>query len=154
MSARPLLGGLTAVLLSSSAFAHRDTPIELQGRRLVGLPSTYSPAEFDQKTLRLRIRNHEITLVGIIGTFFEEPHELRIFASWYHEREISPPYIGFRIKPKGRDYEFDVVLALDTLRVISATIILHQPHGTLQDLPIELGELQQRVLRQATKTVP
>ena len=142
-----------ALSFASPVFAHRDTPLELQGTVLLGLPGEYSPAEFDPKTLRLRIRNHELKLVGILATFFDQPRDLRIYASWYHEPEISPPYIGFRVKPRGKDYEFDVAFALDTLQPIRSSIILHQPRDTQQDLPIELDELQRKLLREATRTV-
>jgi hypothetical protein len=45
------------------------------------------------------------------------------------------------------------MLALDTLRVIEATITLHKPHDTLQHLPIALDEIQQKLIRDATKTL-
>jgi hypothetical protein len=130
-----------------------DTRIELEGTHIVGLPSKYAPAEFDAKALRLRIGRHGITFVGILGTFFEEPHKLEISSSWYHDRDLLPPYIVFHIQPRGRDHEFAIMLALDTLRVIEATITLHKPRDTLQHLPIALDQIQQKLIRDATKTL-
>jgi hypothetical protein len=135
------------------ALAHVDTPIELHGTQLIGLPSNYSPAEFDATARRLRIGNHVFTFVGMLESFFEDPHKLRLSASWYHEADILPPYIVFHIQPRGKDHEFKILLSLDTLRVIEADITLHRPHDTLQHLPIALDEIQQKLIRAATKTV-
>jgi hypothetical protein len=137
----------------TGAPAHVDTRVELEGTRIIGLPSKYSPAEFDAKTLRLRVGRHTITFVGILGTFFEEPHKLQISSSWYHDRDILPPYIVFHIQPRGRDHEFAIMLALDTLRVIETNITLHKPHDTLQHLPVALDQIQQKLIRDATKTL-
>lgn len=86
--------------LPSALHAHEDTIIQLEGTNLAGLPKNYSPAEFDMKAFRLRVGGHAITFSPFLKSLFDEPHELRISASWYHERSTLPPYLLLHIEPK------------------------------------------------------
>ncbi len=154
MRARSLLGFFAAfVLLPALAFAHRDTRIELRGVKLVGLPPEYSPAELDLKGRRLRIKDHEMKISGLLESFFDQPYDLQVHSSWYHDHHILPPYLELEIRPKKKDYGFEILLELHTLRLIKATVVLHEGHGTTQYIPSALEDFQKKLIRESVKTV-
>src|SRR6187401_844455 len=92
--------------------AHEDTLIQLKGTELIGLPGNYAPAELDMKALRLRIGKHELAFPPSVKTLFEQPYDLRISASWYHRPETLPPYILLHIRPKKKDFSYEILLNL------------------------------------------
>ena len=141
------------MIFSARVVAHEDTQIELQGTKLVGLPGRYSPAELDLKTHRLRIGNHVMKISGVLETFFDEPYDLRVSSSWYHERDLLPPYILLDIHPKTKDYRFQVLLELDTLQLIKASIVLHNASGVTQYLSIALEDFQKKLIQESVETV-
>jgi hypothetical protein len=154
VKARGLLCLFAALVLpSGSAFAHEDTVLELHGTTLVGLPAEYSPAELDLKARRLRIKDHEMKISALLESFFDEPYDLQVYGSWYHERDILPPYIGLHIQPKKRDYGFKILLELRTLRLIQATVVLRRESGTTQYLPIALEDFQKKLIRESVRIV-
>src|SRR5215468_8251347 len=110
MSARllQLLVWMT-LALPSALPAHEDTIIQLKGTNLVGLPKNYAPAELDMKAFRLRIGSRAMTLSPFLKGLFDEPHNLLICASWYHERSLLPPYLLLRIQPKKKkDFSYGI----------------------------------------------
>jgi len=144
---------LAFALLQGSLFAHRDTPLEIEGTRLIGLPDKYAPAEFDLKSRRLRIGSRVITLGGVLDTLFEEPCDVRVSASWYHEGSSLPPYILISLYPRGREQHYEILLALAALHVIKADVVLHLPRDSWAWIPIELDAQQRELLRKATEIV-
>ena len=107
----------------SSVHAHVDTIIQLRGNNLVGLPPRYAPAEFDTKTLRLKIGTHSKELSPWLKGLFELPHDLEFSASWYHERSPSlPPYLLITISPKHKDFRYGILVALETLDLLSVYV--------------------------------
>jgi hypothetical protein len=131
---------LAAFLLAAlpAARAHEDTIIKLKGTKLVGLPEQYAPAEFDRETFRLRIGRHERILPPLLQGFFEEPHDLRFTASWYHDSQTLPLYIVIEIRPKNKDFHFELLLNLDTLELIETNVVLQLSKSTSQDLEIKM----------------
>jgi len=152
---------LAALALCRSLSAHQDTIIRLEGRTLIGLPNQYSPAELDLEALRLRIGRHSMVFSPLLRSFFRrQPYDLQVLASWYHDNEDGslPPYLTLHITPKGRDYSYDVVFALDTLRVIDVSVALRGSKGppetfTVQSLRIALSDFEKKQIEESVKDV-
>lgn len=153
MRARSLLGLVVALFPLASTFAHEDTVLEVRGTQLVGLPPEYSPAEFDLKARRLRIKDHEMKISGLLESFFDEPCDVQVYSSWYHEPDILPPYIGLDIHPKKKAYSFRILLELRTLQLIEATVVLRRD-GSTQYLPIALEDFHKKAIRESVRSVP
>jgi hypothetical protein len=107
----------------SNLDAHVDTIIDLRGSKLVGLPPQYTPAEFDTKTFRLTIGTHSKELSPWLKGFFELPHDPEFSASWYHDPSPAlPPYLLITISPRHKDFRYGILIALDTLDLLSAYV--------------------------------
>jgi hypothetical protein len=153
-STRVILASSALVLLSCThSLAHVDTIIRLDGTRLIGLPNSYLPAELDLKAFRLRIKNHEMEFSPLLKSFFDLPYDLQILSSWYHDPAIMPPYLTLEIHPRKKDYTFEVVLALENLRLIQITIVLQVSASTTQRFDVELSETEKREIRESIKRV-
>jgi hypothetical protein len=140
--------------LPSALQAHEDTIIQLKGTNLVGLPKNYAPAELDTNAFRLRIGSHAMTFSPFLKSLFDEPHELRISASWYHERSTLPPYLLLHIQPKKKkDFSYSVLLDMDTLDVIEVSVTLRESDTTSRDLPVALSEQQKEEIRKSIETI-
>ena len=134
--------------------AHEDTIIQLKGTNLVGLPKSYAPAELDMKAFRLRIGSHAMTFSPFLKSLFDEPHEIRISASWYHERSTLPPYLLLHIQPKKKmDFSYSVLINMDTLDVIEVSVTLRKSDTTSRDLPVALSEQQKAEIRKSIETL-
>ena len=145
---------LFLMLVSPSALqAHVDTAIQLQGTRLAGLPENYSPAEFNAKAFRLRIGTHAMTFSPFLRSLFDQPHELSISASWYHQRSTLPPYLVLHIKPKKKDFSYSILFNMDTLDVIEVSVVLREAGGTIRYLPVALSDRQKEDIRKSIETV-
>jgi hypothetical protein len=95
----------------------------LRGDKLVGLPARYSPAEFDTKSLRLTIGKHSKELSPWLKGLFELPHDLEFSASWYHQPSPTLPYyLLITISPKHKDFRYGILVALDTLDLLSVYV--------------------------------
>jgi hypothetical protein len=104
---------------ASKADAHADIIINLRGNKLVGLPSRYSPAEFDTKTFRLTIGKNSKELSPWLKGLFELPHDIEFSASWYHQPSSTlPHYLLITISPKHKDFRYGILVALDTLDLL------------------------------------
>ncbi len=119
----------------------------------MGLPSTYQPAELDLKAFRLRIKNHVMDFSPLLKSFFDLPYDLEITSSWFHDPHILPPYLALHIHPKQKDYSYGVLFALDTLRVIEVTVVLHESKSTTQRLDIALSDGQKQDIRNSIRKI-
>jgi len=129
--------------LQTVVLAHEDTLITLKGTALVGLPAKYAPAEFDEKAFRLRVGGHAITLHPFLQTLFYFPHDLHISASWYHDPKILPPYILLRIQPKTRQFQYEILFNLESLKLIHVEIRLEHEDRSTQNLELAIpGEVR------------
>ena len=140
----------------SPCFLHAnvDRVIEIKGTALIGLPERYAPAKLEMTAFRLRIGKHEMTFSPYLKNLFEQPHDLRITASWDHEPEgILPPYLNLQIQPKGRDYSYKLLLNLDTLDVIELPIILKTSDSKTWELPVELNDRLKKEIGESTRTL-
>jgi hypothetical protein len=154
---------LTACLIACAmrCDAHVDTIIELRGKALVGLPTQYSPAELDLEAFRLRVGGHAMDFSDLLKSFFQrQPYTLQILASWYHDDPSGqlPPYLVLQITPKGRDYTYHVLLALDTLRLLDLSVALRSSRVppekfSEQTLRIALTDLQRKEIDDSIRDV-
>ena len=138
---------------SCAVHAHEDTLIALKGTKLVGLPD--EPAELDLKSSRLRIGNREMKFTPFLKSFFEQPHDLRISASWYHGQiaPTLPPYILFYIRPKKKDFSYQILLNLRTLDLIELSVGLQESNSTTRSLAIVVGEQVREEIRRSIRLV-
>jgi hypothetical protein len=139
--------------LPSELQAHEDAIIQLKGTNLVGLPKTYAPAELDMKAFRLRIGSHAMTFSPFLKSLFDEPNELRISASWYHERSTLPPYLLLHIQPKKKDFSYSILFNMDTLDVIEVSVTLRESDATSRHLPVALSDQQKEEIRKSIETL-
>ena len=141
------------VVWSSALLAHEDTPIQIKDGALIGLPVKYLPAEFDTTVYRIRIGNHAMNFDPFLKSFFDQPHELVISASWYHEPEILPPYIALHTRPRKKDFSYEMLLNLDTLEVIYIFVVLHMDDSSTRDLPIALTDQWKKDIKKSIQTL-
>jgi len=126
----------------SLLLAHSDRVLQIQGTTLVGLPPEYGPAEFDKSACRLRIGNYELAQCAALADLLEQPHDLFISSSWYHDQKLLPPYLNFHIKPKSRDYSYQFLFDLRTLELLKFSVLLQinepgVPPFHTQHLPVD-----------------
>jgi hypothetical protein len=89
----------------------------------VSLPARYSPAEFDTKTLRLTIGKNSKELSPWLKGLFELPHDLEFSASWYHQPSPTLSfYLLITISPRHKDFRYGILVALDTLDLLSVYV--------------------------------
>jgi hypothetical protein len=137
----------------SALLAHKDRLIELKGTRLVGLPEKFTRAELDLKAGELRIGHRAMTFSPLLKSLFDQPHELVISASWYHDPETLPPYICLHIKPREKDFCYEILLNLETLELIEVSVSLRESAATTRRLRIALSDDQLRAIRNSIRTV-
>ena len=135
-----LLFCLLSLFLCGPILAHKDSIIHLgEDKALVGLPNEYMPAELDLQNFRLKIKNNELKFSPFLKSLFLEPYDLRVSASWYHEKSLLPSYLLLHIQPRKKDFGYEILLNLDTLDVISVTVLLKESDSATRHLPIDLS---------------
>lgn len=118
---------------NAQAFAHQDTIITVDKTgNMEGLPEAYLPANIDLDKNSISIANNQFDMPRCVSKYFahHESHKLHVTSSWYHQRSILPPYINFKISPKGKDFEYSLMFELDTLEVIQFQVITHPNEKT------------------------
>ena len=141
-----------AVFTTAAVLGHEDTLIKLRGTTLEGLPDKYSPADFNLKAKTLRIKNHEMRFSRFLSAFLEydPPFDLVISASWYHQELSSlPPYILFHVKPRNRDFSYELLFNLDTLELIDATVTLQLSKSSTRDVSISVPDEVKKEIRKS-----
>ena len=135
-------------------FAHRDTFIQLEGKTLTHLPEAYSPAELDLKDFQMRVKDHVIKFTPLLKSLFDYPYDLKITASWYHQRSNLAPYIVLHIQPQKKDFSYELSFELESLELTSLSIVLQVSESATQYLPIELSKEDKPTINKAIKTIP
>jgi hypothetical protein len=148
-----LVGCVLVLFWSGSLLAHEDTIIGLENKKLVGLPKEYTPAELDLKNFRIRIKDHAMVFSPLLKSLFDQPYDLRIFASWYHDRKILPPYLLLRIQPKKKDFRYELLLSLDTLALVQLSVVLQESDSATRRLPIALSDAEKEEIRKSIKKI-
>jgi hypothetical protein len=148
-----LVGCVLVLFWSSSLLAHEDTIIGLENKKLVGLPKEYTPAELDLKDFRIRIKDHAMAFSPLLKSLFDQPYDLRIFASWYHDRKILPPYLLLRIQPKKKDFRYELLLSLDTLTLVQLSKVIQESGSTSRHVPIALSDAEKEDIRKSINKI-
>lgn len=148
---------LLGVILCGSLFADVDTIVDLKGKAIVGLPTTYSPAELDLEAFRLRVGQHVMEFCPLFKGFFKrQPYDLQISGSWGPGQK--PPYLLLQITPKGRDYTYRLLFDLNTLRLLGVFVTLRSsmdpPEAyTEQTLQVALTDAEKKEIDASIKVV-
>jgi hypothetical protein len=121
-----------------SVVANEDMIVRLDGTSLVGLPRKYEPAELDLRRFTVRIHGRTKEFSPFLKSLFEQPYHLELSASWYYEPSSLPPYLAIRIFPKGRDFSYEILLDIDTVRIIQLSVMLRESAAVTRDLPVSL----------------
>ena len=108
---------------SNHAEAHKNTAIKLENGKLIGLPEKYQPAILNMKEAWLQLANIRLNFPPCVKSFFPEPgtYKLVVWASWYHDISVMPPYVEFWIMPNEKKYRYELLFDLDTLAAIDFT---------------------------------
>lgn len=138
----PIVTFLLCTLSFIPSEAHQDRIIELKNGRLVGLPDQYQPAYFDLENKSLQIGTNRIIFPPCVSTYFpdNEKYKLFITSSWYHSSDLLPPYIVFHIRPQNRDYNYELVFELDTLKPYHFLIHAKKSNSVTAMHKIEINE--------------
>ena len=123
-----------------AAAAHKDTVLAVKEGNIEGLPEKYQPATYDSERYILRIGTREMAFAPYLKSLFTERNDwdMSITASWYHKSWSLPPYICFHLKPGERDYGYDVLIDMDTLKLIRITAILNISNSETRYAEIQL----------------
>ena len=147
------VGSVLVLFWCNSLLAHEDTLIGLETKKLVGLPKEYTPAELDLKAFRIRIKDHAMAFSPLLKSFFDQPYDLRISASWYHDRKILPPYLLLSIQPKTRHFRYELLLSLDTLALLQLSVVLQQSDLTTRHLAVALSDVEKEDISKSIKKI-
>jgi hypothetical protein len=153
LSLQFLVGCVLVLFWSGSLLAHEDTIIGLENKKLVGLPKEYTPAELDLKDFRILIKDHAMAFSPLLKSFFDQPYDLKILASWYHDRQVLPPYLLLHIQPKKKDFRYELLLSLDTLVLLQLSKVLQESDSTTRRLPIALSDAEKEEIRKSIKKI-
>jgi hypothetical protein len=121
-----------ALVFCVSASAHQDRIITMENGKLIGLPERYQPAHLDLQKKSLRIGANQFNFPACVLKYFpnDDQYDIKITSSWYHDLSILPPYLSISIQPRGKDYSFDLLFDMDTLKPIKFEIQIRQPNMT------------------------
>ena len=131
---KTLLIFISIIFLTNSNFEkknHEDTPLKIDDKgNIIGLPKKFSPATFDVNTKTLVIKDKRISFPECFLFLFGKKGkaDIRLSASWYHDKEIMPYYLNFHINPINKNYGYSILIDLDTLELINAYKIIYKGH--------------------------
>lgn len=122
---------LVILTLSLTANSHQDTIIDIDGVLLKNLPIQYQPSILDLEAMYLLIGVHRLDFPSCVSKYFRTDSNSKVTAkaSWYHEFDLLPPYITIEVQPKNRDYRFDLMFSLDTVRPIEFQVLTYAQYG-------------------------
>lgn len=110
------------LISANSASGHSDTILHIaEDGTIKRLPEKYQPATYSRESHTLRIGKNIVRFpTCLVDKFFhfDSSHDVSLTGSWYHNSSILPPYIAVGISVPDRTYSFDILLELDTLRLI------------------------------------
>lgn len=129
--------------ICTQAMAHQDTIIQVdKNGNMKGLPENYQPAKIDLENMAITIANTTFNMPPCVSKYFKNPesYELQVFSSWYHDSSILPPYINFKIIPKGKSWEYSLLFGLDDIKPIEFQVFTHPNELETYFHPIEIGD--------------
>lgn len=143
------------------ASAHQDTPLQLKDGVLEGLPKVFQPARFDLEKKVLTIGGKNLELPPTLRRWFPDdhtadtfaepqkgiPYDLSFSASWYHGLSSTlPPYLQIRITPKERDFCFEIIVDIQSLKILEANMIVSLSPNSKQRVPIAINSGKEKVV--------
>lgn len=124
---------ITILLLNVSSPIHQDTPLKIdKNGNIIGLPKEFGNSKFDSEKGYLKINNKEIIFPQCVRQYFyiHNKPKLNLSASWYHSKDIMPYYLNFNISQSDKDYEYTILVDLETLELIYINITLKQENSS------------------------
>ncbi len=77
-------------------------------------------------------------------------YDLEISSSWYHKSSTLPPYICFHIKPRKKDFSYQILINMNTLGVLEVSVVLKESTNSTRYLTIELSD---QLIEDITKSI-
>ncbi|MNK19599.1 hypothetical protein D3C87_378210 [compost metagenome] len=133
---------LTFLFLGNPKSFHQDTPLKIDKKgNIIGLPKQFGPAKFDLVSKKLRIKDKEVVFPKCLCYYFEQHQNPKVYlsASWYHEKRFLPYYLNFTIVDKHVNYEYTILINLETLTLIEVSKSTMEGN-TIHSPKVELGE--------------
>lgn len=148
---------LLPILFCDSASAHQDRIIDLKNGELIGLPEKYQPAylNIEKKTLQIGATRFEFP--ACVSKYFPETndYDIQITSSWYHDLSKLPPYLTISIRPKGKDYSFNLLFDMDTLKPYKFEIQIHESDTVTSFHELDISAIcQKNIEKSYTKIKP
>ena len=143
------------VFAATPAKAHEDTLITREAKtgKLENLPEQYLPASFDTTKRILRIKDRQMAFPPFLKTILPkaEDSEYLLSASWYHQRELMPPYLNIEVKAKGGEFRHAILIDLETLRIFGVTKLDKKPDGSVTREALDLVPWGKEISRSVSK---
>jgi hypothetical protein len=132
--------------LSSTAFGHQDTIIELERDGVLhGLPAAYEPASLliledprKSHTVVLRIADRRVEFPECLSVLFAKAdrHLIRLSASWYHDPTVLPYYLCIELPTRRTKFgSFDgwkILIDLNNASLIELSAAFESLGGNAQ----------------------
>lgn len=131
-----------ALFAAIPARAHEDTAVthDAKDGKLERLPDQFLPASFDAAKQVLRIKDRKMEFPPFLKAILPKPEdsEYLFAASWYHRKELMPPYLNIRVKAKGGEFRHAILIDLASLRIFGVTKLDKQEDGSIKREAIDL----------------
>ncbi len=136
-----LIALIVLVIWCPFGFTHQDTLLKYQYGEILGLPSDYQPALFDRNVIALKIGKNELIFPACLKKYFttNNSHRLTFMASWYHDLDISPPYMLIDIEFGARDFSYRLFFDMVEIIPVSVAVITSHANG-LYEHHIDIGD--------------
>ncbi len=150
-----IVGGLLFFGAAGVLSAHKDRKIAIDGTALIGLPPEFTPAALDVAAGSMTVGKHRMHFTPYLRAFFSGEHasDLRITASWYHERQVLPPYICIEIFPRQRDFSYALLFNLETMDLIRAEVVVRASTNAGRSFRIDIAEEERDRIRQSIEVI-
>jgi len=129
--------------ICTQAMAHQDTIIQVdKNGNMEGLPENYQPAKIDLENMAITIATTTFNMPPCVSKYFKNPksYELQVSSSWYHDSSNLPPYINFKIIPKGKSWEYTLIFRLDDIKPIEFWVFTYPNERETYLHPIKIRD--------------
>lgn len=103
--------------------AHSDRTLQLEGKKMIGLPPAFGTAEFSWEDKMMRVGENQINLWAFENVIpYGQEYEISISSSWYHDASSLPPYVVIHLDPKETKFKYTILLSLEDLELIDVSL--------------------------------